>query len=29
MTPEEFAAFLRADSAKWADIIRHSGVKLE
>jgi tripartite-type tricarboxylate transporter receptor subunit TctC len=29
MTPEEFAAFLRADSAKWADIIRRSGVKLE
>lgn len=29
MTPEEFVAFLRADSAKWADIIRRSGVKLE
>jgi tripartite-type tricarboxylate transporter receptor subunit TctC len=29
MTPEEFAAFLLADSAKWADIIRRSGVKLE
>jgi tripartite-type tricarboxylate transporter receptor subunit TctC len=29
MMPEEFAAFLRADSAKWADIIRRAGVKLE
>jgi len=29
MTPEEFAVFLRADSAKWADIIRRSGAKLE
>jgi tripartite-type tricarboxylate transporter receptor subunit TctC len=29
MTPEEFAAFLRADSAKWADIIRRSGAKPE
>jgi tripartite-type tricarboxylate transporter receptor subunit TctC len=26
---EEFAGFLRADSAKWADIIRRSGAKLE
>ena len=29
MTSEQFAAFLRADSAKWADIIRRSGAKLE
>ncbi len=29
ITPEGFAAFLRADSAKWADIIRRSGAKLE
>jgi tripartite-type tricarboxylate transporter receptor subunit TctC len=29
LMPEEFAAFLRADSAKWADIIRRSGAKLE
>jgi tripartite-type tricarboxylate transporter receptor subunit TctC len=29
LTPEAFAAFLRADSAKWADIIRRSGAKIE
>jgi len=29
MATEEFAAFLRADSAKWAEIIRRSGAKLE
>ena len=29
LMPEEFAAFLRSDSAKWADIIRRSGAKLE
>ena len=29
MTPGEFAAFLRADSEKWADIIRRSGAKPE
>jgi tripartite-type tricarboxylate transporter receptor subunit TctC len=29
MTPEEFAEFLRADSAKWAEIIRRSGAKAE
>jgi len=29
MAPAEFAAFLRADSAKWADIIRRSGARLE
>jgi tripartite-type tricarboxylate transporter receptor subunit TctC len=29
LMPDEFAEFLRADSAKWADIIRRSGAKLE
>ena len=29
MAPEAFAAFLRADSAKWAEMIRRSGAKLE
>ena len=29
LMPEEFAEFLRADSAKWADIIRRSGARLE
>jgi len=29
MMPEQFAAFLRSDSAKWADIIRRSGATLE
>ncbi|HET7764776.1 MAG TPA: tripartite tricarboxylate transporter substrate-binding protein [Burkholderiales bacterium] len=29
MGPSEFAEFLRADSAKWAEIIRRSGAKLE
>jgi tripartite-type tricarboxylate transporter receptor subunit TctC len=29
LPPAEFAAFLRADSAKWADIIRRSGAQLE
>jgi tripartite-type tricarboxylate transporter receptor subunit TctC len=29
MAPEQFAAFLRADSVKWADIIRRSGATLE
>jgi len=29
LMPEEFAAFLRSDSAKWAGIIRRSGAKLE
>jgi tripartite-type tricarboxylate transporter receptor subunit TctC len=27
--PKEFATFLRSDSAKWAEIIRRSGAKLE
>ena len=29
MTPEEFAGFVRAETAKWADIIRRSGAKVE
>jgi tripartite-type tricarboxylate transporter receptor subunit TctC len=29
LAPEEFAAFLRADSAKWAEIVRRSGAKAE
>src|SRR5262252_6058446 len=29
MAPEAFAAFLREDSAKWADIIRRTGAKAE
>jgi tripartite-type tricarboxylate transporter receptor subunit TctC len=28
-TPEEFAATIKADSAKWADVIQRSGAKLE
>ena len=27
-TPEAFAAFFKADIAKWADVIRRSNVKL-
>jgi tripartite-type tricarboxylate transporter receptor subunit TctC len=29
MTPEEFAAFIRADSDKWRNVIRRSGAKAE
>jgi tripartite-type tricarboxylate transporter receptor subunit TctC len=29
MAPDAFAEFLRADSAKWAEMIRRSGAKLE
>ena len=29
MGPDEFSKFLRTDSAKWADIIRRSGAKLD
>src|SRR6266568_1679737 len=29
MTPEQFADFVRAESGKWADIIRRSGAKAE
>ena len=28
-TPEQFAAFMRAELAKWGDIIRRSGTKVE
>jgi tripartite-type tricarboxylate transporter receptor subunit TctC len=28
-TPEEFAATIKADSAKWSDVVRRSGAKLE
>ena len=28
-TPEEFAAAIRTDSAKWADVVRRSGAKIE
>ena len=28
-TPEEFAATIKADSAKWADVVKRAGVKLE
>jgi tripartite-type tricarboxylate transporter receptor subunit TctC len=28
-TPEEFAALIRRDSAKWADVIRRSGAKID
>ena len=28
-TPEEFAALIKKDSAKWADVIRRSGAKLD
>jgi tripartite-type tricarboxylate transporter receptor subunit TctC len=29
MTPDEFAAFIRTDSAKWGDAIRKAGIKLD
>ena len=29
MTPEQFAAFIRADTEKWAEIIRRSGARAE
>jgi hypothetical protein len=28
-TPEQFAAFIRSESAKWADVIKRSGAKIE
>ena len=28
-TPEEFAALIRRDSAKWADVIKRSGAKID
>ncbi len=29
MTPEQFAAFIRAETDKWGDIIRRSGARAE
>ena len=29
MTPEEFAAFIRAETEKWSEVIRRSGAKAE
>jgi tripartite-type tricarboxylate transporter receptor subunit TctC len=29
MTPDEFAAFIRTDSAMWGDAIRKAGIKLD
>jgi tripartite-type tricarboxylate transporter receptor subunit TctC len=28
-TPEEFAAFIKADSKRWGDVIRRAGIKIE
>jgi len=28
-TPEEFAALIRRDSAKWADVVKRSGAKID
>jgi tripartite-type tricarboxylate transporter receptor subunit TctC len=28
-TPEEFAALIRADAAKWGDVVKRAGVKLD
>jgi len=28
-TPEEFAATIKADSAKWADVVKRAGVTLK
>jgi len=28
-TPGEFAALIRKDSAKWADVVRRSGAKID
>jgi tripartite-type tricarboxylate transporter receptor subunit TctC len=28
-TPEQFAAFLREDTERWADVVRRSGARLE
>jgi tripartite-type tricarboxylate transporter receptor subunit TctC len=28
-TPEQFAAFIRSESAKWADVIKRSGAKID
>ena len=28
-TPEELAAFLRAESAKWGQVVRQAGIRVE
>ena len=28
-TPEEFASYIRSETAKWAKVVRESGAKLE
>ncbi len=28
-TPEDFAALIRRDSAKWAEVVRRSGAKID
>ena len=28
-TPEDFAALIRKDSAKWAEVIKRSGAKID
>jgi tripartite-type tricarboxylate transporter receptor subunit TctC len=28
-TPEQFAALIRRDSAKWADVVKRSGAKID
>jgi tripartite-type tricarboxylate transporter receptor subunit TctC len=28
-TPEEFAALIRQDSAKWAEVVRRSGARID
>ena len=28
-TPEEFAELIRRDSAKWADVVKRSGAKID
>jgi tripartite-type tricarboxylate transporter receptor subunit TctC len=29
MTPDEFAAFARAERTKWAEVVRAAGVRIE
>ena len=28
-TPEEFAAFIKSDTAKWSKVIKDAGIKVE
>jgi len=28
-TPEQFDVFIREDVARWADVVKHAGVKLD